>query len=68
MICATRGFRWWRYGTGPARSGVRSRPWRSTVPRGITSAMEHLTSLGHRRIAYVGKRRGRYVIHDREVA
>jgi DNA-binding LacI/PurR family transcriptional regulator len=34
---------------------------------GITAALDHLTSLGHRRIAFVGGA-GRYVIHDREVA
>jgi DNA-binding LacI/PurR family transcriptional regulator len=34
---------------------------------GIHASLAHLTSLGHRRIAYVGGA-GRYVIHDREVA
>jgi DNA-binding LacI/PurR family transcriptional regulator len=34
---------------------------------GIHAGMSHLTSLGHRRIAYVGTA-GRYVIHDRELA
>jgi DNA-binding LacI/PurR family transcriptional regulator len=34
---------------------------------GIHAALTHLTSLGHRRIAYVGGA-GRYVIRDREVA
>ncbi len=34
---------------------------------GIRAGMDHLTSLGHRRIAYVGGA-GRYVIRDRELA
>lgn len=34
---------------------------------GINAALDHLTSLGHRRIAYVGGG-ARYVIRDREVA